>query len=314
MTFLCGVAKSFIALAFFRALAGVAAAMLQPATWGYLGDYFEYQRRGTATAWVMQAGSVAVVLGVPLGGLVALYVDWHGIFIAASLLAVLIAVLVLLLLPSLQTGTSKRGKPKVGFLITSTLSTFSKLISNVPIRASLAVSFLIWFGFQGQYTYIGAYLDHTFGLDSARIGFITLTLGVGYILGGQLGGRLSDRFGRKWIILIGLTFLAMVLGILPSVQQLPIAIFGIFAIGFGFFFTYSAQVTLMTELLPEARSTAMSANYFFTYIGLMAGSAVGGLILAKFDFPKLGYMSAVACVLAGVIAYRYVFTKTSMIV
>jgi predicted MFS family arabinose efflux permease len=309
MTFLCGVVQEFVWLALFRALAGVAAAMLQPATWGYLGDYFAYEKRGTAAAWVMQAGSIAVILGIPLGGLIAFYLDWHGIFLVASVLAVVIAVLVIVLLPSLNPEEKVDFRQLALALFPAMRSTFRALASSKIIRSALLVSFLIWFGFQGFYTYVGAFLDEQFGLDTARISFVTLTLGVGYILGGQAGGRLSDRLGRKAVVLSGLGFLAMVLAILPRLDDLPWVILGIFAMGFGFFFTYSAQVTLMTEVFPAARSTTMAVNYFFTYIGLMAGSAMGGLILIRSDFSWLGVMAASACVLAGIVAYRIVFAE-----
>jgi predicted MFS family arabinose efflux permease len=311
MTFLCGVVQKFAWLALFRALAGVAAAMLQPATWGYLGDYFAYERRGTAAAWVMQAGSIAVILGVPLGGLIALYLDWHGIFIVASILALVIAALVIILLPSINGGGNIKLSQIGHAFLPAMRSTFRALASNRVIRAALLVSFLIWFGFQGFYTYVGAFLDEQFELDTALISFVTLTLGIGYILGGQAGGRLSDRLGRKVVVLSGLGFLSIVLAILPRLDYLPWVILGIFAMGFGFFFTYSAQVTLMTELLPMARSTTMSVNYFFTYIGLTAGSAIGGLILISSDFSWLGVMAASACVLAGILAYRIVFADST---
>lgn len=310
MTFLCGTARSFNQLLVFRAASGMAAATLQPATWAYLADYFPCEKRGTSIAWVMQAGSLALIMGLPLGGLIAQFLGWRWIFFLAALMGAVIAVIIVARLPSFGTHTGAGSHRHEG-LLSTIRETYKSLIVHRATRSALLVSFLIWFGFFGQYTYVGALLEHQFGLDSVRIGLVTLAVGVGYILGGQLGGRLSDRIGRKKVILAGLGWLTLVLILLPNVNCLPFAAVGIFAMGFGFFFTYSTQVALISELIPRARGTAMSINYFFTYIGMTAGSAIGGLILAWSDFPFVGLMSAVSCVLAAVVVQSFVFKDQS---
>lgn len=311
MTFLCGLVRSFNWLLVFRATAGAAAATLQPATWGYLGDYFPYEKRGTVVASVMQAGSLGLIVGVPLGGLVTQFLGWRWIFLFAALMAAVVAGLIIARLPVFSTGACA-GQHKChrrnGFLPVIR-ETLRSLIAHTATRSALLVSFLIFFGFFGLYTYAGAFLKHQFGLDSAAIGFVTLTVGIGYVLGSQLGGRFSDRLGPRNIILAGLIWLALVLAVLPNVNRLPFAVVGVFAMGVGYVFTYSAQVTLMFELIPQARSTMMSVNYFFTYMGMVAGSAIGGLILAWSDFRSVGLMCAASFVLAAVVAYRSVFVE-----
>jgi predicted MFS family arabinose efflux permease len=287
--------------------------MLQPTTWGYLGDYFSYERRGATTGWVMQAGSAALILGVPLGGLVAHYFNWRSIFTIASLLTILIAVIVLAFLPYVGGKRDDRLIENLRSLPAAIKDVYGRLVINKRIRGALYVSSLMWFGFHGLYTYLGAFLDRQFDLDTTRISLTMIGMGIGYILGGQVGGRLSDRIGRKVVVLSGMTFFAAVLSILTNLKTLSHVVIGIFAMGFGFFFTYSAHVTLLTELDPKARSTIMAANYFFAYIGLTAGSAIGGVILTTFDFPFLGLMTALAYALAGVVAFRYVFAEPSSI-
>lgn len=309
MSFLCGQTRTFGSLVGLRAASGVAAALLQPATWGYLGDYFEYGRRGTAAAWVMQAGSLALILGAPLGGVFAFYFDWHGIFIVASVIALAVAGLVAALLPSFGSTRQEDLPQHSRNLLSAFKGSYGSLISSKVVRGALLVSFLIWFGFQGLYTYLGAFLDRRFGLDSAQIGLVTIALGVGYVAGGQLGGRLADRVGAKTVVLAGLIFEAAILGVIFRSSSLVWAALLVFAMGFGFFFSYSAQVTLITELRPIARGSTMAANYFFTYLGLMAGTVVGGVALARYGFAEIGLVSALACTMAATVAAWTVFEK-----
>lgn len=302
-TFLCGIAQDFQWLLIFRAAAGLAAAILQSTTWAYLVDYFPHDKRGTAAAWTLQAGALALIMGVPLGGLITQFLSWRWIFFLAALLGSAIAVAIGAKLPSCGTHTRAELHNCKGPLSTKR-PTLGSLIARGPARSALLVCFLTWFGFYGLYTYLGAFLRQQFGLNSAQTGFMTLSVGLGYTLGSQLGGRLSDRLGRRRVILAGLGWLALVLAIVPNVRHLPFAIAGIFAMGCGFFFIHSAQVPLISELIPRARATAMSMNYFFAHVGMMAGSASGGLVLAWSGLPSVGLMSAVACVLAAVVAQR----------
>lgn len=310
LTILCGLVRGFALLLVCRALAGVAAATMQPATWSYLGDFFPYERRGKAAGWVMQAGSLALIGGVPLGSLVAQFLGWRWIFIGAGLLGILVASVLIMQLPSLSSArVVDSSRPDWWGVIRSGREAFGSLVSTSRARSALLLSFLIWFAFFGLYTYIGAFLEERLGLSTARVGLVTLTVGIGYVLGGQLGGRLSDRIGRRTVVLAGLVWMALVLAAVPQVRTLPIAVTGILAMGFGFFFTYTAQVTLMTELLPEARGTTMSVNYFVTYVGVTAGSAIGGFVLARSGYALVGAVSSAACLVAIFVAARFVFAE-----
>lgn len=305
MTLLCGIVQSYPGLLLFRALAGIAAATMQPATWSYLGDYFAYERRGTAAAWVMQAGSLALVVGVPIGSLSAQLLGWRWVFVLAALLGLAVAALVTLSLPALS-SQHKTSHPGIMYLFRFVRLSFSSLIRQRQARFVLSVSFLTWFAFFALYTYIGAYFMERFRLTTAETGFMTLAVGIGYILGGQAGGRLSDRIGRRAVIRFGLGALGGVLFCVPTIRSLPLSVISMLAMGFTFFFTYTAQVTLVTELLPEGRSTMMSANYFCTYIGVTAGSASGGFLIAHLGFGAVGIMSALACLSAVLVSSRYV--------
>ncbi len=299
-TICTGLAPTFATMIIFRGVSGLAAAVVQSLNWAILADAVPYERRGRATGWVMQAGTLALLGGVPLGGILAGAFNWRFIFFGAGAFAFLIiAVLQASLLSSDTTGTASG-------LLTKTITAVRSLLARSAPRYALAISLLIWVAMFGFYTYLGAWLEGTFGLNEAQIGQATLALGVGYAMGGYTGGRLSERIGREPVILGGLLIMIAAFLLLPLSPNVPSAAVMTVVLGFGFFFAYSAQVTAITEILPDERSTGMAANYFATYVGAAIGARLGGWVLPWAGWRAVGWVSAAAgvCAILLVLASR----------
>jgi predicted MFS family arabinose efflux permease len=295
-TICTGLATTFWSLMLFRAISGLAASVVQTANWTVLAKAIPYARRGQATGWVMQAGTLALLLGVPLGGLLAQSISWHVIFLAVGSLA-------LIIVPILARRLHTAAPPQFAIssrVWTSGLRDLWRLVQHGRARFALAISLLIWIAMHGFYTYMGAFLSGRFDLNAAQVGQITLVLGFGFAVGGQIGGRISDRFGREPVIIWGLLIMVIAfLGMPNAASELTAALL-IIVLGFGYFFGYSAQVTTMTELAPETRSIAMAANYFVTYVGAAIGAWLGGLVLPN-GFAAVGWVSTMAAALGVVL-------------
>jgi predicted MFS family arabinose efflux permease len=291
-----GLAPTFAMMLLFRALSGLAASVVQTANWIVLSGAIPYERRGQATGWVMQAGTLALLAGVPLGGLLADAVSWHVIFFVVGGVALLIAVILFSQLPP----DPMRSTGSIPDLLRHTSSELWLLAAHGRARRTLAISMLIWVAMHGFYTYMGAFLGGRFSLDAAQVAQLTLVLGIGYAIGGQMGGRLSDRFGREPVIIGGMAIMMVAFIGLPLTTAQGIAALLIVLLGFGYFFGYAAQVTAMTELLPGSRGIAMAANYFVTYVGAAVGAWLGGLVLPG-GFHRVGWLSSGAALLAIVI-------------
>ena len=301
---LCGQSFSFPFLLLARSLGGLVAAILQPATWAYVGDYFPRSRRGSGSAWVVNAASLSMIVGLLGAGLLTEHLSWRWVFNGTAVVAFVTCLSVLARLPRIGPSRTQPWKEFSARRFVSTVGQdLGGLMRETRARSALLVSFTIWFAYFGVYTYWGAFLNQQFGLGSGRIGFVTVTVAVGYIIGSQLGGRLSDRIGRGKVIRAGLVVLGGLLAFLPWIGTLTVAVVGTLVLAAGFHFTYSAQLALASELVPKARSTAMSINYFFTYLGMMSGSAVAGLVLGQFGYRAVGLTSACACWGAAVLVH-----------
>jgi len=78
----CTLAPGMGWLIAFRALTGVAAAMLQATAASFVSRYVESAHRGSAFGWVSSVLSLGVAIGPSVGGMIVSFASWRWIFLA----------------------------------------------------------------------------------------------------------------------------------------------------------------------------------------------------------------------------------------
>ena len=124
-----------------------------------------------------------------------------------------------------------------------------------------------------------------------------LPIGLGG-LSALIGGTLSDRFGRKPAILIGMTG-AVVVGALFTTKT-PLFIWGILCYeGIASGFKTAGGQTYLISVVPSNRLGLATALYFINMtVGGAVGSAIAGEVIDRIDYSVFGIG---AVVLAGVL-------------
>ncbi len=121
------------------------------------------------------------------------------------------------------------------------------------------------------------------GFTELEIGLILTSLSVGMALFTPIGGRLADRFGRRFPVVIGLVILALG-ALIPALSGSEIGIFalvtGIGIVGIGYGLGSPAMRTSAVEAVPPKDAGAGSGTYSTSrYFGSIIGSAIiAGLI------------------------------------
>ncbi len=293
-TMLSAVAPDYYTLMASRVLAGLGVACLIPAVFAAVGDYFAYHERGRAMSWVVTANTGASILGVPVGAFLSGVLSWRLTFVFIGLLCLVFTWLLFRRLPP----DPERETPAVGGL-----GAIRSVVSNVPTLAALASNFLAttyWFVF---ITYMGAYFHEVYGLATWALGGVTMVMGVGVLAGSNFGGRLSDRTGKRPIILASTAMCGGLMALETTVVgTLPIAtgMLLLFASAGGARFT--TQQAIMTEMSPRFRGTVMALNASCQQFGIVAGSALGGLVLTVWGYTGLGPAAAILAA-ASILAY-----------
>jgi EmrB/QacA subfamily drug resistance transporter len=124
-------------------------------------------------------------------------------------------------------------------------------------------------------------------------------------------GSLSDRFGRKGMLLAGLSVfgLASVAGGLMDSPGALIAARSVMGVGAAMVFP--ATLSLLTNVFTERgeRARAIGAWGAITGAAIALGPIVGGWLLQAFDWRSIFFAMAPVAAIAGVLAVRYVPTS-----
>jgi MFS family permease len=104
-----------------------------------------------------------------------------------------------------------------------------------------------------------------------------------------LSGRLTDRWGRGWVIVAGAGLLALACALaLLSPGVLPLAA-ALFLLGLGWNFCFVGGSALLSDLLsPAERAKTQGANDMLIGLATAAASLGGGLIFAFTSYTVMG--------------------------
>lgn len=126
-------------------------------------------------------------------------------------------------------------------------------------------------------------------------------------LSGFLGGYLSDRVGRRTVILVGEGVMVgyPIALLLASGSKWGGLTLLVFAGAFGALGGSVAQAMVADLVAPDGHERAYAAVRVAANLGVVAGPPVGGLLLVLGSWPALFPTVAVLAAIAWVVAFRF---------
>ncbi len=280
-----GVAPTYFVIVLALALAGAAGSVWHPAALGLLSEVFP-RRRGFMISMHRSAGSVGDALGpLVVGGLLVL-VSWQTILIGAMPLAVLFAAVLWVMMLRAPSWKVHRNKPDQARTVTHQFRDLGAVVRSRELRMLLVVAAFSGLGQGSVVMWLSLYLSQTQDMGTVGIGIhVALLTGFG-IVAGPMIGALSDRVGRKPIIV----------GVLASKAVFAAAMA---LTGSGMMFTIS--VALLGAVMFGVNSLIQAAALDVAHGRKLEGSMIGMLwgfnavftgvspLLAGFLVAGLGY-------------------------
>ncbi|MDR0747504.1 MAG: sugar transporter [Helicobacteraceae bacterium] len=241
------------------------------------------ESKSKAIGALVAGGSVAMVLGVPIGTAIGQAFGWRVTFFIIAAIALLALLAITKLLPALPCHNAGNFK---------SLPILFKRASVVWIYVLIAV---IVTGEFTAYTYIGAFLEAK-GYERSVVAWLLLVGGGAGLLSSYLFGLWGDRFANLTLI-VPLALLAAMLALL---EASAINIYAVFFLSFAWgLFVVMIFMSLQSRLLSAAKDAADVANAIYSGIfnvGIGGGAYVGSLVSLSFSVSFVGYAgSLIVC-------------------
>ncbi|MFK4296131.1 putative MFS family arabinose efflux permease [Arthrobacter sp. GAS37] len=219
---------------------------------------------------VMGGGSLATVVGVPLGAFAGQIAGWRAPFWALAILAAGAAVFIVRFVP--------HGEPTGA---TPSLSSEFAALRSGRLWLALASCALIMGGVLATYSYIAPLLTDRAGVPAAMLPWVLCCFGVGALLGNYTGGRLGDHrpYATTITAAVAATLFLLALCVF-SEQALPVVILITLA-GFAGFVVNPVAFALAVKFAGKAPTLASALTTASFNFGIAAGSWAAGLALSS---------------------------------
>ncbi len=294
--FLYPLVESPGALLALRLVHGLATAIFSPVASAFVAD-LSRRARGERLGWFAAANDLGATAGPLLGGLFLYSTSSYSMtYLVVGMLGLLPLLLVLRLpdegRPHSTDSTLRERSRQFWRGIGEVLSSRAVLIAST-MEAALYLGYGAFLGFFPPYA-------KGIGLNDAQIAFVMGVQLATTMLAKPLSGRLSDRLGRKPMILGGLFLSAIALPAIPSLTSLRL-LFPVSALfGLGVAIVTPSTTALVADLVTAGRlGSAMGVFGTIWDSGEAAGPILAGFLIASLSYvPAFGLIAVLMMLMA----------------
>lgn len=288
---------SFLAV---RVFAGMGGGVLSGAAVSYIGDYFPYERRGWATGWVMSGAAFGQIIGIPLGIVIAERLGFRAPF---YVFAVTMAATWLLLFLKVPQPNVARSQHRLS--IGKAIEDYVAMLKQPEIAWAATAFFMMFLGVSVFVVYLPTWLERDLGATGDQIAVMFFIGGIANVVTGPQVGKLSDRIGRKGIILMACVGLSIVMMLtVPLVTNLVWAYVMFFLTMVLVAMRISPFSALLTALVKDTRrGSLMSLTVALGQVGFALGGAVAGPLFAGIGYRSNTILGAVMVLGMGLIVW-----------
>ena len=262
------------------------------------------ERKGLVLSFHGMGGNLGDALAPLVAGTLLAVLSWRSIVILNVIPGVLMAGLILYFLGTLRIGSAKEperaaGEQHEGQNVKEYFRGFSELLKN---RELLMLS--VGSGFRsmtqnGLLTFLPVFLAYEMGYSPFWVGVCMFVLQASGFAAAPVAGHLSDRLGRRRILMTSMMMTAVVLAFMAFAGRSLAFVFFIAVLGF---FLYAIRPVLQAwtlECAPKKMGgTSIGMLFGVQAVGSSIGPVIGGVLADWYGLMAVFFFLAVTIIVA----------------
>ncbi len=276
-----------------RLLAGMTAGSMVTCATSYAADCFGYVSRGRAMAIVSSAYFAASILGVPLAAVAAENWGWRPIFLANFGAALGGITLVSLFLKAKEPVSSENDTSHQGLSLRQLRNALLAHMKRKATLVALCASLLSAGSIVGFTTFLGSHLNDYLDIPIQQVGVAFLWCGLGCLMGAPVSGILSDRWGKKSMLIVSGVALTICLTVIPSLRWDAWFFVALGLAGVATAFRMAPLLAIMTELVSSGeRGTLLALRSTLSQFGIALSTFISSLCYSSAGYQTVGIFNA----------------------
>ncbi len=249
------------------------------------------EKQAGAIGTVILGFSAAIIIGVPLGRVIATDYDWKIIFVGIGVLSLLAIFVIMRTIPATN---NKEVVP---------LSKQLSFLKNPKILMGLGVTFFWQLGYGVMYSYIAPFLLTVTAMSEREVSGALFAFGIATLIGSKFGGFMTDRIGNPRTLVGGLVVHVIALVLLSTIANSTFVVIPLLML--WSFSAWSSGPGLQYNLVwlaPEASGIMLSLYGSFIQLGIAAAAGIGGIAVKSTSILAISWIGATSVAIAAIIA------------
>lgn len=274
-----------------RAVHGLATALFAPVSMAVVADFYPGQG-GARLGWYFASTQTGKLLGPIAGGFLLGLWGFTPTFVLCGLIGGVLLVLAFSMPAWDRHERSRSGPTRPGPTGLSALASrfgteLRGVMADFRVLAVSAMEAVQMMAAGALMAFLPIY-GMDVGLGAAQVGLLFGVQGVSALINKPLTGGLSDRLGRRPLIIAGLLLSALSFSMIPAVSDFYGLLFLAALFGLGEALVISSTSALVADLWrTKSLGSAMGAYGTIMDVGHASGPLLAGVLIAA-----LGYLSA----------------------